>query len=150
MKCSSPAYLIFSRLILIAAVLLGQFSGGSVCCCWIKHCTGQRAEDRDDAQDRKVGGKIACPKCIARWKKSNELRDRVQDSSCHCVPHDLIAVSQGSDSDIRIRLDDVWNAVATAGILSASSLDDAPLDGTRHPHFFERRHWQARACIWRI
>ena len=151
MHLSSYPCLVISRFLLIAAVLLGQFSGGGVCCCWIRYCVGQFASPENERPlVRSEIKKPTCPKCLARLKKSQESHDQIDGARCPCVSHTWIAISNEFEIESRMRVDGgSLNSTPELfffwiGDLSCSA---PPLEGVRNT---DCGRWQARACIWRI
>jgi hypothetical protein len=142
--------LALSRVVLIAAVLLGQFTGGGACCCWIKYCVGNLVSVKSDPRSHpNQTTKIACPKCLAKLKKAQRSHDQAQESCCQCVSHTWLAVKSELKVDSRIVFDGWW--------LTAQMVAFPPLGPSICPQVLnsgnrarDRLHWQARACIWRI
>lgn len=153
MLLSSKLSRIISRLLLVVAVLVGQFTGGGGCCCWIRSCVailaqaGQPASTGQPARAKET--KLACPKCRAKFAPSQGIRERIQDSSCHCVNNEVLALSHESDVDVRLLLQDGYLVPSAVFFTAGRPVHpDRPLmDEIR---LMDRLSWHARACIWRI
>lgn len=148
-----PPYpcLVVSRFLLIAAVLLGQFSGGGVCCCWLRYCVGQFVNSANDRPTvRSEIKQPTCPKCLARLKKSQETHDQIYGARCPCVSHAWLAISNEYEMESRMLMD---GGERTSTMAFFSSRIGEPADYTRLPESLrdtDRGRWQSRACIWRI
>jgi hypothetical protein len=150
MHASPYPLLVVSRLLLIVAILLGQFSGGGVCCCWLRYCVGQFASSANERPTiRTEIKKPACPKCLARLKKSQGTRVQIDGNRCPCSSHAWQAISNEFESDSRILLDGGEPTCTLAWSWQMGALSNA----TRPPEcirVIDWGRWQARACIWRI
>ncbi len=151
MHLSSYPCLVVSRFLLIAAVLLGQFSGGGVCCCWIRYCVGQFASPENERPSvRSEIKKPTCPKCLARLKKSQETGDEIAGARCPCVSHTWIAISNEFEIESRMHLD--GGALNSTPELFSFWIGDLSYSAPLHQGVRDTDggRWQARACIWRI
>lgn len=141
---------IASRIFLIVAVLLGQLTGGSACCCWIRHCLGPVSSASSDweANNGQVEA-FACPKCLARYKKTQGTRDQLHGAPCQCGDHETVAICQEPDLESRVRVDMTIPAVQPVSHRSSWSCVCRKVGIDVHSGT-ERLSWQSRACIWRI
>jgi hypothetical protein len=145
--------LVVSRIFLIVAVLFGQLTGGSACCCWVRQIVGQPSQLIGDlAASDEATETYACPKCMARFKKSqrtNDHHDHVDGAPCHCGNHGSIAIHQEPDTESRVRVEAMLLGTDPEPLRVAWSpcQDNAWMD--IHP-LIDRLDWQSRACIWRI
>ena len=145
--------LVVSRIFLIVAVLFGQLTGGSACCCWVRQFVGPTTQSLGDlAASDDATETFACPKCQARFKKSQRTtdhRDRVDGAPCQCGTHGSIAIHQEPDSESRVRFEATLLGPDPDPLPIVGVSRQAPSSMDGHS-LLDRLAWQSRACIWRI
>ncbi len=145
--------LVLSRIFLIVAVLFGQLTGGSACCCWVRQFVGLTTQSLGDlAASDDATETFACPKCQARFKKSQRTKDhhdRIDGAPCHCSNHGAIAIHQDPDSESRVRVEatPLGRDPEPLPLVGAPPRQSSLMDGHS---LLDRLAWQSRACIWRI
>jgi hypothetical protein len=137
-------------MILIVAILLGQFTGGNACCCWIRQCL---APVRNNGAGLDADGEqavaFACPKCLARYKKAQGAQDQLHGAPCRCADHSAVTIFQDPDLESRVRVEMMVHSIDCPHVWLAWHADalapSVPVDFDA-----DRWEWQSRACIWRI